>query len=657
MFGGELQMLVHKWRIRFLPEGVSVFVDEDTSLLSAAKDAGIEIASVCGGEGVCGKCLVRILSGDSHMTSKVNALSEELRSEGYTLSCQTFPRSDMVVEVPVESRLSFAEEAIKHIELEVPEHEVGFDVYAYSPMATKLRLKLRPPSLSDNASDLTRLLNAIRQSLNNMQFGSKMAVLSLQRPITISMSALRQLPSTLREGNWEVTATLVRRFDQWEVVRVCAGVDEKHVYGAAIDVGTTTVTVYIVDLESGETVQRLAKYNEQFIFGEDVISRIAYASRNEDGLGQLKEAVIRTINSLLRHATSSLRISSDDIACAVVAGNTVMTHLLLGIEPTHIRIEPYIPAATFFPPLKANEIGLEIHQDGYVFIFPCVASYVGGDIVAGVLVSGLGLKDELGLLIDMGTNGEMVLGNKDFMVTCACSIGPAFEGSGITCGMRSVRGAISSLQVDPKTMDVNFETIGGAKPIGICGSGLVDVIAQLRRVGIIDMSGNMNDQLECKRLRRFNEELEFVLVWGDEAGSKRDITITQADIKNLIRSKAAVYAALRCMLNLLGLNVTQIKRVYVAGAFGSHLNVRRAIEIGLLPDLPQDVFVVLGNTSVKGARLALLSQAAFDEAHSLASRMTYVELSVEPSYMSEFISANFIPHTDLSQFPSVTNAD
>lgn len=640
-------------RIRFLPEGISIFAEEDTSILSAANDAGIEIASICGGQGTCGKCVVRLLSGKAKMTNRVAILSEKNRSEGYTLACQTFPSEDLVVEVPVESRLSFAEDAIKHIELEVPEHEIGLNVYPPSPMAIKVRIKLRPPSITDNLSDLTRMLNGIRRSLNDKRDAIQLPF-GIERPISITIDAMRQLPRALRAGNWEVTATLVNCCDRWEVVRVTSGNDERHAYGAAIDVGTTTVTVHIVDLETHETVQRLAKYNEQFVFGEDVISRVAYASREEGALSELREAALRTINSLLRHATASLGISQDDIACAVVAGNTVMTHLLHGIDPTNIRIEPYIPAAVTFPPLKANEVGISILGDGYIFTFPCVASYVGGDIVAGTLVSGIALRDSFSLLIDMGTNGEMVLGNKDFMVTCACSIGPAFEGSGITCGMRSVRGAISSVQIDPKTLNVMFKTIGDAKPIGICGSGLVDLLAEMRRSKLIDMSGNFSEGLSNGKLRRMADgDLEFVIVKAKDAGIKRDITITQSDIRNLIRSKAAVYAALRSMLNSVGIKVTDIKRIFVAGAFGSHLNVRRAIEIGLLPDMPEDIFVVLGNSSVKGARLALLSQAAFDEAHKIASKMTYIELSVDPSYMEEFISANFLPHTDLRQFPSV----
>ncbi len=640
-------------RIRFLPEGVSIFVEESTPVLLAARDAGIEIASVCGGQGTCGKCLVRLLSGKARMTERVSMISEELRSEGYTLACQTFPVEDLVVEVPVESRLAFSEEAIKHIELEVPEHEAGLNVYPPSPMAIKVHIKMHPPSLTDNISDLTRLLNAVKRALSEKQ-GLTGAQFDIGRPMRVSINALRQLPFAARAGGWEVTVTLVNCLDYWEVVRITPGVDERHVYGAAIDVGTTTVTVHIVDLKTFETVQRLAKYNEQFVFGEDVISRIAYASRNANGLNELREAALKTINSLLKHAVSSLGISHDDIACATVAGNTVMTHLLLGIDPANIRIEPYIPAATVFPPLKASDAGIAIHQDGCVLIFPCVASYVGGDIVAGTLISGMSLRDEICLLIDMGTNGEMVLGNRDFMVACACSIGPAFEGSGITCGMRSVRGAISSVRIDPKNLDVSVKTIGDAKPIGICGSGLVDLLAEMRHANIIDMAGNFAERNGSGRLRQTADgDLEFVLMHSKDAGIARDITITQSDIKNLIRSKAAVYAALRSMLNSIGMEVNQIKRIFVAGAFGSHLNVRGAIEIGLLPDIAEDRFIVLGNSSVKGARLALLSRAAFDEAHRIASKMTYIELSVDPGYMSEFISANFIPHTDLRQFPSV----
>ncbi|HID08199.1 MAG TPA: DUF4445 domain-containing protein, partial [Armatimonadetes bacterium] len=462
---GGLRVPEQRYRIRFLPEGVSVEVDANTSLLNAARNVGIDIMSVCGGEGTCGKCLVRVLAGRVRQSDRVAILNPALRAEGYTLACQTFPLENLTVEVPVESRLDSTDVVIRHTEVEVPEYEVGLETYQHSPLACRMQLTLRPPTLTENASDLTRLLAGLRRVTNDARTShvtnTKGCIFGgTERPIGIALSALRELPNALRDGDWKVTVTLVNCCDRWEVTRVTSGHDAQPAYGAAIDVGTTTITVYLVNMHTGETVQRLATYNEQFVYGEDVITRIVYATRNEDGLEHLRRAALRTINQLLDHAINAMKISRDDIACAVVAGNTVMTHLLLGIEPKYIRLEPYIPAAVTYPPIKAREVGIGIHQEGHVFTFPCVASYVGGDIVAGALVSGMGLRSEVGLFVDIGTNGEMVLGNKDYLVTCACSAGPAFEGSGITCGMRSVRGAIESVEVNSSDLQILVKTIG-----------------------------------------------------------------------------------------------------------------------------------------------------------------------------------------------------
>ncbi|MDA8227311.1 MAG: ASKHA domain-containing protein, partial [Desulfitobacterium hafniense] len=350
-----------------------------------------------------------------------------------------------------------------------------------------------------------------------------------------------------------------------------------------------------------------------------------------------------------------LHMKPSDLACAVIAGNTTMTQLFLGIDARYIRLEPYIPTLNFYPPVQAGQTGLHISSEGFVYSFPCVASYVGGDIVAGTLITGMNESDELLLFIDIGTNGEIVLGNKDWLVSCACSAGPCFEGGGITFGMRAMPGAIEHIRINHRTLDVKLKVIGQVLPVGICGSGLVDCLSELKEAGIIDRAGNFQVEhpSNSQRVRITPEGKEFVLAWAHQAGGDKDIVITENDVKNLIRAKGAIYAGIRTLLQMLSVEIDMIDRIVIGGGFGNYLNVEDSIRIGLLPDLPLDKFEFIGNSSVKGAKLALLSQAAWLEAEKLAKKMTYIELSIGTTFMDEFVSALFLPHTDFTQFPSV----
>jgi uncharacterized 2Fe-2S/4Fe-4S cluster protein (DUF4445 family) len=329
-----------------------------------------------------------------------------------------------------------------------------------------------------------------------------------------------------------------------------------------------------------------------------------------------------------------------------------MTHLFLKVSPKYLRLEPYIPAATNFPAVKAETLGLAINSNAPVITVPSVASYVGGDITSGVLATGFTRSEKLTLFIDIGTNGELVLGNNEWLATCACSAGPAFEGSGISCGMRAMDGAIDHIDIDIDTLEVKCRTIGNKKALGICGSGLIYSLSEMIGAEIIDRAGKINEGKDTQRIRRGDEGLEYVIVWADESGSLQDIVITEGDVKNLLRAKGAIFAGIRCMLQQVQLSVEDIERVYIAGGFGNYINIEDAINIGLLPDLPIEKYEFVGNTSVQGAMLMLLHKDALDEALKLANHMTYLELSVGNLFMDEFISAMFIPHTDLSLFPS-----
>ncbi len=622
-------------RIRFLPEGVWVEVGPEETIRDAALRAGIEIASACGGEGTCGKCRVRVLSG--RVTTDLGA--EVCEDDREALSCRTRAKEDLTVEIPLESRLGDSRATILHSEVDAGRQEAGLDEYSLNPVVREVSVSLNEPALGDTVSDWQRLSRALGSSL------------SWQGPFDISISVLRNLPSILRKGDWKVTAGLVKTGERWEVVSLRPGGDDEPCIGLAVDIGTTTVAVYLVDTSSGRTLQRLVTYNGQFVYGEDVITRVVAASRSQEALEEVRQAVLETTNRLIGSALEAAGLDEGTIHCAVVSGNTVMAHLFLGVDPRNIRLEPYVSATAGFPPFKAEDVGIRMNPDGYVLVLPCPGSYVGGDVVAGTLVSRIGDGNRKEMLVDVGTNGEVVLGNDDLLVAAACSMGPAFEGSGISCGMRSVPGAVHRVSIEEGGEVVHMETIGGERPIGICGSGLVELLAAMLDAGVVDMSGTFTG-VGGRRIRKNAGDPCYVLLFAEETGLSRDLAIYQSDIKNLIRAKAAMYAGIRYLAEFVGMDLDELEHIYVAGAFGSHLDVEAAVKIGMFPDIGVQKFVVLGNSSVKGSRLAILSRKAFHRMEELAGNMTYVELSTEPAYMDHFVSASFLPHTDLSLFPT-----
>ncbi|MDK2929876.1 MAG: hypothetical protein PWR07_7 [Bacillota bacterium] len=635
-----------EYTVRFLPSGRSIPVPEGKTILDAAIAGGITLRSACGGSGTCGQCRVVVRSG------RVDApRSERVRPEdaalGMVLACQAVVQSDLEVEVPEASLLSehqvLAAGRARGQTVGEGEGEGKSEGERahLRPVFRKTFLRLPEPGLEDASSDLTRLYTALAKEEGSRNF-------------QVGLELLRKVPRLMREGAWQVTVSCVDARGMTEVVDISPGRDDTPVYGLAVDVGTTTCVTHLVDLLTGETLDVRGAYNRQARYGDDVISRIIYADENDDGLVKLQGAVIETINDLVAGAASHLGIRGEDIRVVVAAGNTTMTHLLLGVPPTYIRLEPYTPAATSVPPVKARDIGLAVAPDAWVFCLPGVASYVGGDITSGVVATGVASSDDVVLFVDIGTNGEMVLGNRDWLLACACSAGPAFEGVGIRHGMRAMKGAIERVEVDPSRDAVVYRTIGAARPAGICGSGLIDCLASLRRAGIISRNGSFDTAYEGRRMRAGDSGPEFVLAFAEETATGEDIYISEPDVKNLIRSKAAVYAGIRSMLRMVDQDISDIKKILVAGGFGNYLNVRKAIEIGLLPDLPESVYRYVGNTSVEGAKMCLLRREARREVELVARRMTYLELSVGNTFMEEFVSALFLPHTDLSLFPSVS---
>lgn len=632
-----------KFQVKFMPDDRVIEVDQGTSLLKAASQAGIFIKSSCGGKGTCGACKVIVLSGEAK-SERTGNLSPEQLSRGVRLSCHTFVEADLTVEVPPESRLQAHQVLLENANSSLlnETHKDLLTNYGFLPLARKVNIRCTEPTLTDNASDWARLSMELKR------------VLQSSKPLTIPLSVLQNLPEVLRQAHWDLSVTLTDSESGYTVIRV-EPANDRPAYGLAIDIGTTTVVVYLVNLDTGEIVDKQGSYNKQAQYGDDVISRIVYAVDTPESLKEIQKAVVDTINALIDDILKRQSLKSQDIASAVVAANTTMSQLFLGIDPRYIRLEPYIPTVNTTPAVTAREIGINLLPDALIHTFPSIASYVGGDIVSGALATDMANAEEIILFIDIGTNGEIVLGNQDWLVSCACSAGPCFEGGGILFGMRAMPGAIERVDIDPETLDVKLKVVGRIPPVGICGSGLVDCLAKLRKAGIIDRAGNFQVEhpSQSARIRVTADDKEFVLAWAHQAGGDKDIVISENDVKNLIRAKGAIYAGIRSLLQTVALEIDMIDRIIIAGGFGNYLNVHDSVEIGLIPDLPQEKFEFIGNSSVKGARLALLSQRAWNEAAELARKMTYIELSIGTTFMDEFVSALFLPHTDLSLFPSV----
>ncbi len=624
--------------VTFQPEGDRVRVPPGTTLLAAAKAAGIDLMSLCGGDGLCGKCRV-VVPNDPIDAAPTSLLTRHEIQRGYTLACQTKVTGDVEAEIPPESR---AEGGQILIDVDAQRfralHPAAEESAAFrrAPLTPKLHLSLSPPSLDDNLSDQSRLFSRIRRQHEApiMQLGLKV---------------LRQLPPVLREADWDVTATLGRRGGTTEILQVEPNDTADRNYGVAVDIGTSTVVAHLVDLTTAERLDAEASYNSQRVWGEEVTRRIIHADRG--GLDELQSAVVGDINNMVSALVERNQIALHDITSVICAGNTTMTHLLLGLPAGSIRKSPYVSASAHPPPIRAVEAGVKINPRGLLYAVPCIGGWVGGDLTAGILAVGLHRAEGIRMLIDIGTNGEIVIGNRDWMITCSASAGPAFEGSGVKSGMKAGRGAIERVHIAPDG-NVQYETVGNAKPRGICGSGLIDLVAELYSAEFIDRSGHLLPDAS-DRVRERDGLREFVLVPGARSESGQDLVVTQADINNLLSAKAAIYAGTRVLAKTTGLDFNEIEMAYIAGGFGNYLDREQAITLGLIPDLPLEKVRFVGNTSILGAKLSLLAEDAWDELEGISMAMTYYDLISYPHYYDEFLAAKFIPHTDLSYFPSV----
>ena len=627
---------------------VTVSVPTNTLLSDAAHIAGIDIGQPCGGQGRCGRCAVRVTDGTVRRRSTLRLSPEDVEL-GYALACQTVVEGDVSIYVPPQEKIERRLTTDRVVaEVTVPE---GYD-YSQVQTVRRIHLELTPPSMDDQTDDWSRLQTAFRLQ---HRFEN----------VTCSLPLLQKIGTTLREGEWKVTAIvdLANVMHSGEsnhsihLIDLQLGhVDEySPLWSAAIDIGTTTVSLWLVDLVSGQVRAQVAEYNGQIARGEDVISRIMYAGKG-DGSQDLRQRVLDTINGLLETACKRVKAKPDDVVKATIAGNSTMIHLLLGIPAGSIRLTPFITAVNHPPVMPAHEVGVKANPEASVDCLPGVASYVGADITAGVLSSGVDVAEDVILFLDVGTNGETVLGNRDWLVTCACSAGPAFEGAGVVNGMRATTGAIEEVWINSDTLEPTYRVIGGGKPKGICGSGLIALLSEAFLTGILDKGGNINFMANSSRVREGAHGGEYVVAWGAESESGEDIVLSRVDVDNLVRAKAAIYAGFSVLADTVGIPLESVSKVLVGGSFGKYINVEKAVQIGLLPDIPWEQFDFLGNTSVKGAYLALLDWRKREQITGIAKRMTYIELSADNSFYDAFTSALFLPHTDLHKFPSVEEA-
>ena len=626
-----------QYTIRFEPSGLKIKVPSGAVLLEAAHKAGIYLSSICGGDGYCGKCKVIIDTGQFQSKPTALLTPDEVR-ENIVLACQTKVLSDMTITVPRSHTLETSQilmDSDAHRFSELPS-EVREGIFEFNPLVRKIYVEMSPPTVHDHTADHERLYLAIREQIDApiMQTGFRL---------------LQKLSRLLQSSDYKVTVTVGRRGETTEVIEVEPGNRCERNFAVAVDLGTTTVVAHLVDLTKSTTIDTEATYNSQINFGEDYIRRIIYAEEN-DAFDEMQNHIVNDVNNLIVTLATRQKVDLQDLNAIVCAGNTAMIHFLLNLDPTRIRREPYIASAGFVPPIRAAEAGIQINKRGLLYCLPGVAAYIGSDIVAGVLTTRIFTQKGISLFIDIGTNGEVVLGNKEWLTCASSSAGPAFEGSGVKHGMRAGGGAIEKLTIlDDGSIELKI--IGEKHPVGICGSGLLDTLAELFTKGIIDRTGRFKDNSQ-PRLTEGDEGRQFQIFPSDN--EHHEIVITQSDIDNLIRSKAGVFASIKVLMEATQTKAEDLDAVYLAGGFGNFLNIQQAVNIGMLPDVPLEKMRFVGNTSIAGAKTVLLSRKALETAEKIAEGMTYFDLMSHPGYMDEFTRANFLPHTDLSLFPTVS---
>jgi len=632
--------------IKFLPHNKEIQVEDGMTVIRAAMEAGVHVNASCGGEGVCGKC--RVIIEEGVVEDGISSLLDDGDIEkGYRLACLAKVKSNLVVRIPVESVvdagvLNLQSAPRRKAKIKQMDFNDLKEKGLFLPPVEKRYLELPEPNAQDHLPDVTRLVSFLK-----LNYG--------EGKLQLTLPVIRKIPDVLREDNFRVTATLerpVREGSNTRIINIQAGDTSSQNYAIAMDIGTTTVYGQILNLVTGEVLSEYGDFNGQISYGEDVISRIVFAEK-EGGLDILHDAVLHTINNVIEKIVKKAGIDPDEISTITLAGNTTMTQLMLQVNPRYIRRAPYVPAATIYPPIRAKDIGMNLGDHVVALVYPQISSYVGGDIVAGVMGSGIYRTEELTLYIDIGTNAEIVVGNKDWLACAACSAGPAFEGGGIKMGMRATKGAIEDFSIDPVTLEPMNLTIGNVRPKGICGSGLIIMVATMFEMGIINNLGKFNRDLNTPRIRETQNVWEYVLAWEHETQIDRDVVLTEIDIENLIRAKGAIFSGCQTLLEEVGLSIYDLDRIILAGGFGSYIDLEKAIVIGLLPEIDTDKVTFVGNGSLMGAKMSSLTNRIRRDVGQVTQMMTNFELSETHSFMDHYIAALFLPHTDMEHFPKL----
>lgn len=624
-------------KITFKPSGKTVEMPPGSPLLDAAKKAGISVDTPCGGKGTCGKCLVKIESGKVDFDNN-GTLSNDLARDGYVLICKT-KAADEPVNIHVFSEFGEEKGQFSHAseDMLLIDKTLLPDVKDIDPLVKKVFLIVPKPEMGDGLSDFDRLKKAALD---------KLAADSIEIPLNI----LKDMPDILREDKGKITLAYYEDSKTIKVVDIEPDDCTFDNYGIAVDIGTTSVAVRLIYMPEGNILAAKTEYNGQIECGLDVISRINYA-RTKDRRIELKQKILQTINELINELTERSGVNINSIYNASVAGNTTMMHLLLGINPEYIRLEPYTPAVYDIPLFRAGDIGLNINPNTAVYMAPSVGSYVGGDITSGLLCTSLSSQNEdISLFIDIGTNGELVLGNEDFLIGCACSAGPAFEGGGIENGMRASSGAIERVSVNRDTGICEYATIGETAPIGICGTGMIALIAELFETGWLDAGGRLTRDKKSIAIEPDNKNSRYIIVPAEQSAHGKAISISETDIDNLIRAKAAIFSACRVMLKKIDMEFADLAKIYIAGGFGRYIDVEKSTAIGLMPGLALNKFSFIGNSSIMGAYMTLISKKHRIKQKEIADNLTYLDLSAEHEYMDEYTAALFIPHTEADLF-------
>ncbi len=624
---------------------VSIACNPGDNLLELARRANVAIDAPCSGNGSCGKCKVKLIEGQLE-SFKSRHISDEEYEAGWRLSCNAKVLSDCVVWVPdiasaYQSRMKTADlSSPKEIAIfEDCQRDLKDSGIEFTNSFRACLITMAEPTLDDTMPDNERFAWAVQEALG---------VTNVKIPFTVMV----KLATTLRQYGWTVCVKGRLLGDTFHCMELCDPADTK-IVGCAIDIGTTTVTMVLLDLESGKILAKGSSGNGQIRYGADVINRIIEQGR-PGGKKKLQDAIVKeTLNPIIASLCKSANVNARSILQLCVAANTTMNHLFVGVDAESVRMEPYIPSFFGWEGLLAGDLKLPANPLAPVIIAPNIGSYVGGDITAGALAAGLWDKDEMSLFIDLGTNGELVFGNRDFLMSCACSAGPAFEGGDISCGMRATDGAVEACEIDAATMEPTLTIVGdaGQKCVGICGSGIIDIISELYRCGIINARGQF--VREGSRVRRDQHGMgRYVLADSGESETGREISINEVDIDNFIRAKGAIFSAIDTLLKSVDMDVEMIDHVYVAGGIGSGINMKNAVNIGMLPDVDLSKYSYIGNSSLTGAYAMVLSDQANAKCHEVGANMTYLELSTYPGYMDSFVAACFIPHTDRNLFPN-----